>query len=227
MKLIYAGDPMCSWCYGFGKQLAPLVAAHPELPLDIVVGGLRAGATDVLDDEGKNFRLAHWLRVETASGVPFNRAAFLAWQGLVYDTEPVCRAVVAARRLVGAEPLLGIFRALQYAFYVEGRNTTEIPVLARVLESTLTDLGKPVTRQAILDSLHDPDTLAETQADFARARALGATSFPMLFLEHDANVHVVSPGFATTDQLEARLDAALAAAHAARTPLSLRVADAC
>jgi len=59
MKLIYIGDPMCSWCYGFGKELSEVMQSLPELRLEIVVGGLRACATDVLDDAGKRFRLAH------------------------------------------------------------------------------------------------------------------------------------------------------------------------
>ena len=48
MKLVYIGDPMCSWCYGFGKELSALMQRMPEIELDIRVGGVRAGATDVL-----------------------------------------------------------------------------------------------------------------------------------------------------------------------------------
>ena len=125
MKLVYVGDPMCSWCYGFGKELAQLRAALPALELEIVVGGLRAGGTEILDDAAKQFRLQHWARVEAASGLPFNREALLARQGFVYDTEPVCRAVVAARRLAPQSDLLAVFRALQHAFYAEGRDTTD------------------------------------------------------------------------------------------------------
>jgi len=29
MKLIYAGDAMCSWCYGFGKEMSALAERHP------------------------------------------------------------------------------------------------------------------------------------------------------------------------------------------------------
>jgi len=94
MKLVYVGDPMCSWCYGFGKELAQLLARHPGLEFEIVLGGLRAGGTEVLDDAAKQFRLQHWARVEAASGLPFNREAFAARQGFVYDTEPVCRAAL-------------------------------------------------------------------------------------------------------------------------------------
>ena len=68
MKLLFVGDPMCSWCYGFGKEMTALSERHPELPVEILVGGLRAGATDVLDDSGKQFRLTHWAWVEESSG---------------------------------------------------------------------------------------------------------------------------------------------------------------
>jgi putative protein-disulfide isomerase len=41
MKLIFAGDPMCSWCYGFVPELKALAERHPGLPLTILVGGVR------------------------------------------------------------------------------------------------------------------------------------------------------------------------------------------
>jgi putative protein-disulfide isomerase len=50
-----------------------LLQRRPDASLKIVLGGLRAGATDVLDDAGKQFRLHHWAKVEEASGVQFNR----------------------------------------------------------------------------------------------------------------------------------------------------------
>ena len=125
MQLIFVGDPMCSWCYGFGKELSAVLQARPDLPLQIVVGGLRAGGSEVLDEAGKQFRLTHWARVEAASGLPFNREALMARKGFVYDTEPICRAVVAARNIAPEAPLLDVFRALQHAFYVDGLDTTD------------------------------------------------------------------------------------------------------
>ena len=148
MTLIFVGDPMCSWCYGFGKELAGLMALHPGLALDIVVGGVRAGATDVLDDAGKQFRLGHWARVEAASGLPFNREALHARQGFIYDTEPICRAVVAARRLAPQADLLAVFRALQVAFYVDGLDTTDGRILATVVAAALRAQGLAIATDA-------------------------------------------------------------------------------
>ena len=209
MKLVFAGDPMCSWCYGFGKELTALASRHPELQLEILVGGVRAGATDVLDDNGKQFRLGHWARVEESSGLPFNRKAFLARENFVYDTEPVCRAVVAARRLAPEADQLNVFRALQNAFYADGLDTTDGDVLAQVASTALQQAGHQITAAAFRAEWDQPATIAETRADFAYVRSLGINSFPALLLETDGGLYEISPGYARVDQLERQLNAML------------------
>ncbi len=215
MKLIYAADPMCSWCYGFGKELSAFTALHPALPLEIMVGGVRAGATDILDDSGKQFRLGHWARVEQSSGLPFNRAAFLARENFVYDTEPVCRAVVTARQLGPQADLLAVFRALQHAFYVDGLDTTDGLVLADVAVAALDKAGHAVSAAAFYRNWGAAATIAATLAEFARVRAIGVRSFPALLLEVGGQCVEISPGYAPVAALQSRLKAALAQASAA------------
>ena len=195
MNLIFVGDPMCSWCYGFSKELSSVLESTPGLSLEIVLGGLRAGGTDVLDDEGKQFRLSHWARVEAASGVPFNRAALLAREGFVYDTEPICRAVVTARKLAPAVNLLAVFRALQHAFYVDGLDTTDPQTLARVTAKALTGAGHPASGEEVLQKFNEESTAQEAREDFRKARRWGINSFPALLADVDGDRHVVTPGF--------------------------------
>ncbi len=210
MKLVYVGDPMCSWCYGFGKELTALLQQHPELPLQIIVGGVRAGATDVLDDSGKQFRLGHWARVEENSGLPFNRTAFMALKNFVYDTEPVCRAVVTARKLVPQADLLAVFRALQQGFYVDGRDTTDGRVLADIASGALNAAGHAMNADLFHAAWETPEVIAETHAEFSRARAIGVRSFPALLLDTGEEFIQVSPGYARHSQLEQQLSRALA-----------------
>jgi len=210
MKLIYVGDPMCSWCYGFGKEMSELKARHPELALEIVVGGLRAGGTELLTDSGKQFRLGHWARVEAASGLPFNREAFMALKDFVYDTEPVCRAVVTARRVVPAADLLAVFRALQNGFYAQGRNTTDGKVLSELGAAELRKQGHDISDEAFFAAFSDAATIAETSRDFAKARAMGINSFPALLLDTGNGIVEVSPGYAHAAQLDQQLRTALA-----------------
>jgi putative protein-disulfide isomerase len=215
MKLIFAGDPMCSWCYGFGKELGALMDRHPELPLHILVGGVRAGATDLLDDDGKQFRLTHWARVEEASGLPFNRVAFVARQNFVYDTEPVCRAVVAAQRLAPAADQLAVFRALQHAFYVDGLDTTSGDVLAGAAVAALARQGIDLPAAAFRAEWDHAATIAATAAQFAEVRAMGIRSFPALLLEVDGRLIEISPGYAHVDQLDRQLQSVLQQSAAA------------
>jgi len=209
MKLVFAGDPMCSWCYGFAKELKALVARHPELPLSILVGGVRAGATDVLDDAGKQFRLAHWARVEESSGLPFNRKALLGRENFVYDTEPVCRAVVTARRLAPDADQLAVFDALQRGFYVDGLDTTDGSVLSAIGAAALREQGKSVSDEHFLREWKSNGAIAETANDFSYVRALGIASFPHLLLQDGQHLISVSPGYAGVDQVDRALHEAL------------------
>lgn len=214
MELIYIGDPMCSWCYGFGKEMTALQARYANLPLRIVVGGIRAGATDVLDDAGKRFRLQHWSRVEKASGLVFNRDAFMAREGFVYDTEPVCRAMVAVRRLVPDADLLAAFRALQHAFYVDGLDTTDGEVLAAVASQALARQGRDTDAAAILDAWRSDAIIEETAADFRMARQWGVSSFPTLVLHDGNNLYQVAAGYTSVDNVAMQLERVLDAVRA-------------
>lgn len=210
MELIYIGDPMCSWCYGFGKEMTEVQARHPELPVRIVVGGLRAGATDVLDDAGKRFRLQHWARVEQASGLPFNRDALMARQGFVYDTEPICRAVVTARRLAPEADLLAVFRALQHAFYVDGLVTTDGEVLAQAATAALAKQGQQIDVAAFVAEWASQDAIDEAAGDFRTARSWGINSFPALALRNGNELYEVVGGYASADAIDAALQRVVA-----------------
>jgi putative protein-disulfide isomerase len=211
MRLVLVADPMCSWCYGFGKEMTALQERHPEMTLEIVVGGLRAGGTEVLDDAGKRFRLEHWAKVEELSGLPFNRQGLVDRKGFVYDTEPVCRAVVAARIMVPEADLLKVFRAFQHAFYVDALDTTDGTVLANVGASTLTAMGYPLTADAFKAVWLKQSTIQAASNDFAKARAIGVSSFPSLFLEKDGALHKIGNGYAQVAAVERELSALVAA----------------
>ncbi|MES2068836.1 MAG: DsbA family protein [Pseudomonadota bacterium] len=211
MNLIYVADPMCSWCYGFSKELSELSAQFPHIPVQIVVGGVRAGASDVLDEAGKRFRLQHWTRVAAASGLPFNRQAFAEREGFVYDTEPVCRAVVTARTLEPSANILDVFRALQHAFYVDALDTTDGRVLAEVASAALRRAGFPIDADSFHATWLSPATIAATKSDFITARSWGVASFPLLLLAKNGRLHSVTPGYVSAQVAAQNLSAILEA----------------
>jgi putative protein-disulfide isomerase len=205
MKLVLVADPMCSWCYGFGKEVTALREAIQGLELEVVVGGLRPGETAVMPRQQRVARLEHWSRVEAASGLPFNREAFLANDHLVYDTEPACRAVVTARRLAPAIDQLEVLRGIQRAFYVDGRDITQGEVLAEVASAVMGALGFATTPGDFLAAWQSAEAVTATQEDFLQARRWGISSFPSLLLEDGDRLYSVAPGYIDAQQLISRV----------------------
>lgn len=158
----------------------------------------------MLDDAGKRFRLFHWAKVEAATGLPFNRDALMARQGFVYDTEPACRAVVAARMAAPAADLLTVFRAIQTAFYVDGLDTTAREVLVPVVTGALQAQGFAAEG---LEGLFDAQaTRQAAQEDFAQARRWGISSFPALVVREGGQWARLVDGFAKAPALVAAMD---------------------
>jgi putative protein-disulfide isomerase len=178
---------------------------HPDLPVDILVGGVQTGATEPMSEEMKRFRLSHWHRVEKASGLPFNREAFMKLQGYVYDTEPACRAIVALRRVAPKSSQLAVFRAIQHAFYAEGRDTSDGQVLAEIVSAALLIQGFPVDSDELLAAWRDVDVVAATASEFKAVRNGGIQSFPTLLLDHGGQVELLAPGYMSVNEMDKRL----------------------
>lgn len=198
-SLIYIADPMCSWCYGFAPELATLRQGIPELPLQIIVGGLRAYNKKVIDDDLRTTLKTHWKHVAEASGLAFSDRAIAA-SDFIYDTEPACRAVVTARALSPANVLV-VFHAIQHAFYAEGMDVTNPEVLAQVASSALTKAGVAINAATFRTHWEAPETIRATAEDFAQVRRWEVSGFPTLILERDGALDLVCSGFLRTEQL--------------------------
>lgn len=204
-SLIYIADPMCSWCYGFVPELATLLQGLPEMPLEIMAGGLRIHPQKVMDEESKATLVSQWKQVEQASGLPFSHAALQA-PDFIYNTEPACRALVAARTLAPAASLY-VFHAIQHAFYVQGLDVTQDAVLAQIVSTALTDSGFAIDPATFLAKFTAPETIAATVEDFSQVRRWGVSGFPVLLLERNGELDLVTSGYMKIEQLVEHMQA--------------------
>lgn len=205
MHFIYVADPMCSWCYGFGPELRGLLENFPDARLDIVVGGLRAFNTEVMIDAKKASILEHWKHVAEASGLPFT-AHGMPQPDFIYDTEPACRTVVAARTLADDLPsaaILDVFLAIQHAFYAEGKDVTNLALLAQIAADALNTAGETDTFDAasFYETLTSPMTMADTRQDFEQTQRWGISGFPTLLLAQNDALHMIASGYTKTANL--------------------------
>jgi putative protein-disulfide isomerase len=197
MNLLYFADPLCSWCYGFGPELARFLAGRPEVGLDLVMGGLRAGNQETMSVAFRDMLRGHWRHVAQASGLPFSEA-ILERDDFVYDTEPPCRGVVTARTLDPAKAF-GFFRAVQSAFYRDGREVTRALVLSDIAAETGYD------RAAFLGTLESVEMREATRNDFSMAQSLGVSGFPTLAAARGKQLYLVTSGYVKDDVLDDRL----------------------
>ena len=197
MHLLYFADPMCSWCYGFGPELSKLLDRHPDTRLDLVMGGLRPFNRERMTPQFREMLRGHWRHVAQASGLPFSETV-LDRDDFLYDTEPACRAVVTARD-IDVSKAYAYMKAVQLAFYRDGRDVTQRDVLAQIAAESGYD--DDAFRMAF-----DTDHMREeTQSDFATAKTLGVSGFPTLAITHGAQLYLVTSGYVTEDVLDYRI----------------------
>ncbi|MFD2999090.1 DsbA family protein [Pontibacter toksunensis] len=202
LHLIYVVDPMCSWCYGFAPVIKKIVTEQEDtMQFKLVMGGLRPGTEQPLDEQMKASIEQHWQDVEKVSGQPIDYT-FFEREKFIYDTEPGCRAVVTVRYLK-PEAEFEMLEEVQSAFYAKNQDVTNENVLAAIA-------GKfDIEAEAFLERFNSEEMKEKTQQDFIIARHLQANAFPSLYLLNGTSVHLLSRGYRTYDGMVAHLRKAL------------------
>ncbi len=206
-KFLYIADPMCSWCYGFSQELQHFLADKPDAELDIVLGGLRAYNTQVMDADQKEMILSHWEKVRQVSGLPFDMSG-LNKPGFIYDTEPACRAVVTAKMLTDDMPTkinFAVFQAIQDAFYAGARDVTNEQTLAAVAVSALNayEQNDAFDVESFLETMQSAEAKEETSQHFQQIQRWGVRGFPVLLLVKEDGLHMMSSGYSRVSEIQA------------------------
>ncbi len=193
-RLLYVMDPMCSWCWGFAPVVEALAeqAAAADVPLQVVVGGLRRDQVAV-DAAARVKYLGYWQAVNASTGQLFDFQRGLP-EGLVYDTEPACRALVTARHLDAASTW-ALLEGIQQAFYTEGVDVTQASALVQLAEQA----GIP--RIEFAESFDSQAMHEATAADFSWVQDLGIAGFPTLLAERDGQLALLTNGYQPLEAL--------------------------
>ena len=193
--LLYFGDPMCSWCYGFSPQLSTAIEELGNaVELKLVMGGLRPYGTETME-ELDDFLKEHWGHVEEASSQPFSYN-ILEDKAFVYDTEPPSRAVLVARKMKPAIAF-DFFKSIQKAFYVENKNTGDLATYLELAEQFGLDA------QAFQEAYLSEEMKSATSAEFEYAASLGVRGFPTVILKQGTEYTLISNGFEKAENIVA------------------------
>jgi len=204
-QLIYVYDPMCSWCWGFRPTFERLCAQLPaQIQVQWLLGGLAPDSDQPMPAEMQARLQETWRRIQQR--IPGTRFNFAFWRDCRprRSTWPACRAVIAARSLDASQEAAMIL-AIQRAYYLEARNPSDCDTLIALAEQ----LGLPGERFARL--LDAAETRATLQSEIARARQLGASSFPSLRLQAGQRHWPVPVDYCDADAMLTMIDTVLRA----------------
>lgn len=202
-EIIYIGDPMCSWCYGFAPVLQTLYQNYKDQAnWRVVVGGLRVGPEHVVDDQRIGFLREHWQEVSERTGQKFGYG-ILDQTGWLYDTELACRAVVVMRHL-DPEKVFAFFGAIQANFYLLNHPTEPVDTYADEAEKFGVD------REKFIELYEDPQIIDETMQDFTWSAQVGIRGFPSVLVRDGEQYTALTLGYQPLEALEQPLQQWLA-----------------
>ncbi|MFF1298356.1 MULTISPECIES: DsbA family protein [unclassified Streptomyces] len=201
MKLVYVFDAYCGWSHGFSGRLREAASRHPELPVEVVSGGLFTGPRRVPIRQfgyvqGANAKIAELTGAEFGEG--YER--LIADGSFVMDSEAAARGVAALRQ-VAPDRAAELAAALQNAFYIDGLSLSDPATYRTVAQAAGLDAD------AVVAAFEAPGTRAAAEADFRRAAHLGVTGFPTLLAVDGDTVTPLAHGHATADEIDERLAA--------------------
>lgn len=198
--MFYFADPMCSWCWGFTPVIESIKSKFADdLKIALVLGGLRPGSTEPMDQKSREEILHHWHEVRKRTGQAFQFDGAMP-AGFIYDTEPPSRAVVTMGEL-NADMVLPYFKSIQSAFYAEGRDVTQLDVLSELADGFEVDYLK------FKHKFEGEEVKQKTLAHFHRARQFGVRGFPTLVLQNDEGYTLLTHGYQAYELLAPQIAA--------------------
>jgi len=194
MKLYYAHDPMCSWCWAFRPvwhQLRQALQARlGDMRIVNLLGGLAADSDEPMSAHLQQEIRGHWQRIQRVA--PETQFNFDFWKTCTprRSTYPACRAVIAAgmQQPGGNSASLeeDMILAIQQAYYMHARNPSDDAVLTQLAGELGLDM------KHFIHDLHAQATHRRLAEEMNLARRIGAQGFPCLIVAAHDSYHPVS-----------------------------------
>ncbi len=191
ITVTYLFDPLCGWCYGASPALQQL-GQHKGLTLALAPTGLFAGGGRTLDAAFADYAWSNDVRIAKLTGQRFTEAYrqnVLGRHGSRFDSAVATLALTA---VCLSEPLreLETLTALQEARYVQGLDTCDVSVVAKLLQ----DLGLATAANRLVAA--DAELLAANATRIHKAQGLmqtfGAQGVPALVVSDGQRTQLLS-----------------------------------
>lgn len=188
-EIIYAGDPLCAWCFGFTGVYSSIQKKFQDsVTFSYLMGGLKVGSSIPITAQIKDRLKDGWTTVAQRTGQTIAVERIDELPEGDYSSEAPCRAVVAVRSL---DHDLGFayYKSIHRAFYLDMKNINDLECLCELAEN----LG--VDESTFFERYRSEDVKEDTFKDFDQSKKAGVLGLPALILKDENGSRVLNQGF--------------------------------
>lgn len=196
VRLAYAFDPLCGWCYGFAPAFRAVRAAFPDLPIELRFGGLVTGHRIGPYSDKRAYIEAAQERLTAVTGVSLGQAfhaRILRNPRAIASSIPPCDVLLQLRS-VAPLAVPDFADAIQTAHFHGGADYNDPAIYTRIANLMGLDFSPDVPF---------PDALSpELTAEFNATKALGVSSYPTLMILSDDKLETVQLDYRPAQQVD-------------------------
>jgi len=184
VKIIYAFDPLCGWCYGLIPALRHFVAKRPAVEIEVLPGGLFTGTPP----RPYASLIPHIRNAEVHLKQVTGRKPSEAFHALIAQDKTIDASserpshAILQMNARSAKDTLEFAHRLQELHYEDGADLNAPDVYDQITEQL--DLPKLDTQKIVNATLDDP-MIAQA---YARCNSLGPQGYPTIFVASPENV---------------------------------------
>ena len=174
-------DPLCGWCYAAAPEVKKVAETAA---IELIPTGLFSQAGRTVTPEFARHAWSNDQRIAQLTGQVFSDSYRdnLLQEGMPFNSFPIVLALTWVQQQA-PEQELNAYHAIQTARYVDGRDNTQLPVLANILANLPLALSEAEILQALQDEALVQQTEQRLAAGQAEARQFAVQGVPSVFAE--------------------------------------------
>ncbi len=190
-KIIYVYDPMCGWCFGFGKVMGDF---HKEFKdsfeFDVVSGGMVVGEREGPIGDFADYILGAYKKVEEYSGMKYGQPYLDQLKTKTLWSSSVKPSIALETfKSFNTKDVVEFSHAIQLAYFVDGKDLR--------VEEVYKKLIKPygINEAEFNKKLNSEDMRKQTTDWFQTTANWGVTGYPMVILIRKGKYYAIAKGF--------------------------------